>query len=338
MGGGPSTPRLAAEVAGAGGLGFLAAGYRSAEQMSEEIAATRELTDGFGVNLFVPGPRAEREALEPYLRELEAEAGRYGTRIGEPRWSDDEFEAKLESLVRDPVPVVSFTFGCPTGDAIEELKRAGSECWVTVTDPEEGRVAKDAGAEALIAQGFEAGAHQGSFGEAGEGDPLGLLSLLQLLGAEVGMPLVASGGIATGAAVAAVLAAGAAAAQLGTAFLLCPEAGTSDVHRQGLGGARPTRLTRAFTGRPARGVVNRFLADHPGAPAGYPEIHYATAPLRAAARAAGDPDGVNLWAGQTHRLARREPAAELVARLDAEARVALATASRRHPPAGRTDS
>lgn len=329
MAGGPSTPQLAAAVASAGGLGFLATGYGTAEQMAADLAATRKLTDSFGVNLFVPGPAAAADAVAAYLGELGPEAERYGAVVGEARWSDDEFESKLELLLRDPVSAVSFTFGCPEAATVSELKRVGSECWVTVTDVEEARAAAAAGADALVAQGFEAGAHQGSFENAREGDPLGLLALLQLLRAEVDLPLVASGGIATGAGLAAALAAGAEAAQVGSAFLRCPEAGTSKAHRAGLADPRPTRLTRAFTGRPARGVVNRFLREHESAPAAYPEVHYATAPIRAAARRAGDPEGINLWAGQAYALAREEPAAAVVARLDEEARAALAEAAHR---------
>src|SRR5262249_20147516 len=134
-------------------------------------------------------------------------------------------------------------------------------------------------------------------------EPLGVLPLLQLVRAATDLPLVAAGGIATGRGVAAVLAAGAAAAQIGSALLLTPEAGTSDPQRAALAGDARTRLTRAFTGRRARGIVNRFLREHDGAaPKGYPQVHYLTAPLRAAAREAGDADGINLWAGQAYRL------------------------------------
>jgi nitronate monooxygenase len=326
MGGGPSTPELAAAVAGAGGLGFLAAGYKSADDLATEMAATRDLTERFGVNLFVPGPRAEVERFGPYVEGLKAEAA--DREVGEPRWSDDEWRAKLEVLRREPVPAVSFTFGRPEAEAIEGVKAAGSEAWMTVTTPEEARIAAAAGADALIVQGHEAGAHQGTFDDAGAGEAIGLFALLQLVRAETDLPLVASGGIATGAGVAGALAAGASAVQIGTAFMLCPEAGTSEPHRRAIAAAGPTELTRAFTGRRARGIANRFLREHRDAPSAYPEIHYATAPLRAAARERGDPEDLNLWAGQAHALAREEPAAEVVARLDEEARQALRAALR----------
>jgi nitronate monooxygenase len=325
MGGGPSTPELAAAVAGAGGLGFLAAGYKSAESLAAEIAATRALTDRFGVNLFVPGPRSQPQRFGPYVEGLRETAG---AEVGEPRWSDDDWEAKLELLRREPVAVVSFTFGCPPAEVVAGLKAAGAEAWLTVTLPEEARQAAAAGADALIVQGHEAGAHHGSFDDEAAGEAFGLLALLQLVAAETELPLVASGGIATGAGLAAVLAAGASAAQIGTAFLLCPEAGTSEPYRQALRVGGPTEITRAFTGRRARGIVNRFLAEHRDAPSAYPEIHYATAPIRAAARKRGEAEDLNLWAGQAFALAREEPAADVVSRLDAEARQALEAALR----------
>jgi len=211
-------------------------------------------------------------------------------------------------VAEEHVPVVSFTFGCPESDVLAGFE----ETWVTVTTPVEAEIAERAGADALVAQGVEAGAHRGSFTD--EDGGLGLLALLQLLRTE--LPVVASGGLMTAEAVAAVLAAGASAAQLGTAFLLAPEAGTSEVHRAALRGETGTALTRAFTGRTARGIGNRFMREHGGdAPRAYPEVHNLTAPLRAAAREQGDPDGVNLWAGQGYRLVRELPAAEIVREL-----------------------
>jgi nitronate monooxygenase len=333
MAGGPSTPTLAAAVSGAGGLGFLAAGYLSREALADQIAATRQLTAApFGVNLFVPGALSPPGAAAEYGQRLAAMAAEAGVELGQPRYDDDAWEAKLGLLTTDPPPVISFTFGCPDSGVISSLQDAGSEVWVTVTTPAEAERASSAGAEVLVAQGSEAGAHRGSFTDDPAADAsgsYGLLSLLQLVRARTNLPMVAAGGLSTGAAVAAVLAAGAQAAQLGTAFLRCPEAGTSQVHRDAVAAPGETAMTRAFTGRLARGIRNRFLDDHSqAAPAAYPDVHYLTAPLRAAGRSAGRPDLVNLWAGQTHELARAVPAAELVAQLMAEARSALAAAAR----------
>ncbi len=223
---------------------------------------------------------------------------------------------------------MSFTFGCPPADVVARLQAVGSSVWVTVTDPDEAQRAAAAGADALVVQGIEAGGHRASFVDA-EGGDYGLLALLQLVGARTDLPLVASGGIASGAAVAAVLCAGARAAQIGTAFMRCPEAATSAAHREALATSAPTRLTRAFSGRTARGIVNRFLREHSAdAPIAYPEVHHVTAPLRAAGRKAGDADVINLWAGQAHELASDLPAGELVAALAAEAAERLEAAGR----------
>ncbi len=284
LAGGASTPALAAAVSEAGGLGFVATGYKTPEAMSEDIAATRALTARpFGVNVFLVTPtEADPAALAAFRAAL-------GEGAGEPRSDDDGFAAKLERLLADPVPVVSFTFGCPEPALVERLRAAGSAVWVTVTDVAEAREAAAAGADALVVQGYEAGGHRGAFVDEGPGD-IGLLALLQLVAAAVpGLPLVATGGIATGRAVAAVLAAGAAAAQVGTALMRAPEAATSQVHRDALAAPGRTAVTRAFTGRSARGIVNAFMREHDAdAPHAYPAVHHMTAPLRSRAREQGD--------------------------------------------------
>jgi nitronate monooxygenase len=325
MAGGPSTPELAVAVSEAGGIGFLASGYLDAAEMSRRIVRVRAATAApFGVNVFVPGVPTPPERYAAYLGQLGSEFP-----LGDARFESDDWDAKLEALVGDPVPVVSFAFGCPAAADIARLRAAGSEVWVTVTAAAEGRLAAEAGADVLIAQGAEAGGHRAGFADdpaADDRDPLTTLALLQLLTAAVELPVVAAGGLATGAGIAAVLAAGAAAAQVGTAFLRCPEAGTVPAHRAALPLDTPTMLTRAFTGRRARGLRNRFSAVHPGGPAAYPEIHYATGPLRQSARAANDADNINMWSGQTHSLITDAPAGELLTRLAHEAKDALEAA------------
>jgi nitronate monooxygenase len=321
LSGGPATPALAGAVSEAGGMGFLAAGYKAPAAVREELAELRSLTQRpFGLNVFAPpGAPADPGALERYARALGAEAERYGVEPGEPRHDDDGFEEKLALAAAERVPVLSFTFGCPAPETIDSLRAEGVEVWLTVTTQDEARVAAQAGADALVLQGIEAGGHRGSFEDSPPGD-LGLLALLQLVGEAVDLPLVAAGGIATGRGVAAVLAAGARAAALGTAFMLTPEAGTSAAHREALRRGGRTALTRAFSGRSARGIENRFMREHEAeAPPGYPDVHHLTAPLRAAAREAGDPDGFHLWAGQAHGLVRELPAGELVRVLAEEA-------------------
>jgi nitronate monooxygenase len=322
LAGGPATVELAVAVSQAGGLGFLAAGYRRAVDVRDQIDAFREASDRpFGVNVFVPARApTDPQTYAAYVERLRPEAERAGVALGEPRFEDDEFDAKIELLLEARPPVASFVFGCPAPEAIAALRDAGVEVLVTATTPEEAVEAERAGASAIVVQGCEAGGHRGS--ASNEDRPgYGLIALLQLVGERVSLPLVAAGGIASGGALAAALAAGAVAAQIGTAFLLAPEAGTSAAHRAAVAAPGETRMTRAFTGKPARGIVNRFMRDHDAfAPAAYPELHHVTAPLRAAARHAGEPDQINLWAGQAHELARAEPAAQIVARLAAEAR------------------
>jgi nitronate monooxygenase len=332
LAGGPSSPALTAAVSGAGGLGFFASGYLTAEALRDGIAQVRALTsEPFGVNIFVlPAEDIDLGAVRAYVERLRAEAARYGVDPGEPRYEDDDWDAKLDVLRADPVAVVSFTFECPAPDVVASLKDVGSEIWVTVTDLDEVRAAAAAGADALVVQGFEAGGHRASFTDSGDREELGLLALVRLAAVETALPLVATGGIADGAGVAAALAAGASAAQIGTAFLLAPEAGTNPAHREALAADTPTALTRAFTGRRARGLVNRFLEEHSGeAPSAYPHVHHATAPIRAAARERGDAGGFNLWAGQAHRLAASRPAADIVQSLSVEARAALESARER---------
>jgi nitronate monooxygenase len=306
MAGGPATVELAAAVCDAGGLGFLAAGYRGPEEMRDEIRELRGRL--FGVNLFVPGPAngVDERALAEYVRSL-------GPDAGEPRYDDDRWRQKLDVLRdEEPVPVVSFTFGCPPLCEVASLRAHGSEVWVTVTSVDEARRARDAGADVLVVQGAEAGGHQGSWVDE-DRERLGLLELVSTVTAAVDLPLVATGGIADAAGAIAVLGAGATAVQAGTAFMLAPEAGTHPAHREAIASEAPTALTRAFTGRLARGIVNRFMEEHSAAaPIAYPQVHRATAPLRAAARASGDAGGFNLWAGEAHARAVARPAGETV--------------------------
>jgi nitronate monooxygenase len=328
LAGGPSTLALAAAVSEAGGLGFLAAGYRKPDAVRSDIEELRRLSSRpFGLNIFVPGPpSADPAAVASYGETLAGEAERLGVEIGEPRHDDDGWDEKLALAREERVPVVAFTSGCPDEQVLASLRGAGCEVWVTVTTPEEAIAAAGAGADALVVQGVEAGGHRGSHDPAAPGE-IGLLALLQLVREATELPLVATGGIATGRGVAAVLAAGAAAAQLGTAFMLTPEAATSPAHREALRARMPTALTRAFTGRLARGIENRFMREHESeAPLAYPEVHNLTAPLRATARERGDADAFPLWAGQAYPLALELPAGELVRRLADDAREALRSA------------
>lgn len=335
MAGGPSTPALAAAVSGAGGLGFLAGGYQAPKDLEAGISATRSLTpEPFGVNLFlVAETPVAPGAVDGFAAELRREEARHGATLGRPRFDDDGFDAKLEIILAERPAIVSFTFGCPSQEVVESLHASEIAVWITVTNPEEARQAEAAGGDALITQGVEAGGHRGSFSDLdGDGD-FSLLPLLRLVAAGTELPLIASGGIIDGAGIAAAVVAGARAAQIGTGFMRCPEAATSLVHREALATqSGSTALTRAFTGRRARGILNQFMQDYGGiAPSAYPHLHYLTAPLRAAARGAQDPDRVNLWAGETYTLALEQPAADLVHRWSREAQAALGRAARSWP-------
>lgn len=340
MAGGFTTPELVAGAANAGAFGFVAGGYLTAQALAEQLARTRELTpQPFGVNLFLPNKKSTVD-IGAYGEVLKDEARRYGVEPGEPDWTDDNYPAKVDLLVASPVSVVSFTFGLPSPTDVERLKAVGSKIVMTVTNPDEARQAAERGVDALCVQGFEAGAHRGIFTDDGSpagGPTYGLLALLRLIQHETDLPLIATGGLVHGADIAAVLVAGAVAAQLGTAFLASPEAGTKAPQREALKTGRDTTFTRAFSGRPARGQVNRFLSEHDG-PAAYPQVHNMTKPIRAAAAQQGDAEAMSLWAGQTYTVAPRGPVADVIAQLDKELRDALTTAaqaldraSSRHP-------
>ena len=312
LAGGPSTPELAAAVANAGGLGFIAAGYLAPEELAARIERARRLTDGpLGVNLFVLAEHpVDEDVVAAYARELQSEGGE----LGVPRFDDDRFAEKLAIAVAANVDVISTTFGPPPAALVAAARAAGIDVWATVASAADAQRAVAAGVDALVVQGSEAGGHRASFDDTAEADAP-LLELLAALRDAVDVALVPSGGIGDRATADAARAAGAAAVQAGTVFLLCPEAGTSPPHREAVARGGPTAITRAFTGRRARGIVNAFMRDHPNAPSAYPHIHYLTGPLRAAARAAGDAERINLWAGTRVDLARERPAADVVAEL-----------------------
>jgi nitronate monooxygenase len=313
MAGGPTTTELVVAAARAGALGWLAAGYKTPEAMATEITAVRAATaEPFGVNVFVPGtPYPDRRTLAGYLDSL-------GPGLGDASWDDDGFDGKVAALLADPPAITSFTFGCPPPGVIGALQDAGSAVVITVTSPAEAALAEQAGADALCVQGYEAGAHRGTFAnDDAPGRDRGLLALIGEVAAITVLPQIAAGGIMGPRQVQAALAAGAAAAQCGTAFLRSPESGAHPLYKAALADPRytATTVTRAFSGRPARGLVNEFIVEHADAPPAYPELNNATRPLRAAAAARGDTERMSLWAGQGYRLAAELPAAEIIERL-----------------------
>lgn len=315
MAGGPSTPALVSVVSEAGGLGFLAAGYRPASSLAADVETVRSTTSApFGVNVFLVEPfEVDVAWLEAYRRSVEPEASRLGVELGAPRWDDDDWAAKLEFLLDARPDVVSFTFGCPSADLLRRFADVGVFTAVTVTTVDEAKVAEARGAASLALQGSEAGGHRGTWDQAADPDATPLLELVAAVTSSVEIPVMAGGGLASAAEVAAVLDRGAVAAQLGTAYLLADEAGTNATHRAALADSSltETALTRGYTGRWARGLQNRFMREHPDAPPGYPQLHHLTSPLRAAAIAAGDREVAHLWAGSGWSRSRSTSAADI---------------------------
>ncbi len=319
MAGGPSTPALVAVAAEAGALGFLAAGYKTAAQMEAEMDAVRRTSpEPFGVNLFVPGtPTAQLDELRAYQRALAAEAEPLGVALGEPSWDDDHWQSKIDVLVRRHPAVVSFAMGCPSTEILRAFSDAGTLTMVTVTSEHDARLALEAGSDLLCLQGTEAGAHRSTFSVNEEANELGVGTLIDQVRDIDDVPFIAAGGISTREAVAATLAKGAIAVQCGTVFLRCPESGANAADKTALAdpGSTTTAVTRAFSGRPARGLRNRFMVEHADAPAAYPEINNLTRPLRAHAAAHHDASLLSLWAGTGFRHATDRPAGEVLAEL-----------------------
>jgi NAD(P)H-dependent flavin oxidoreductase YrpB (nitropropane dioxygenase family) len=321
MAGGPSTPDFVIAAGRARSLGFLAAGYKTPELLAEQIGAVRAASLPFGVNVFAPNPvPVDLARFRAYAEAVQADADTYGVVLGgaAPVEDDDHWAAKIEVLRADPVPVVSFTFGVPEPSVVRALQRAGTLVVQTVTSADEARIAVTAGVDALAVQSSAAGGHSGTLTPARLPASIPLPELIARVRAVTTLPLIGAGGVATAAAVDAVLHAGADAVMVGTVLLLTPESGTSSPYRSALldPDRHETVVTRAFTGRPARALRNRFIERYDAlAPEGYPAVHHLTSPLRRAATAAGDPELINLWAGTGHRHASTTPVADLLAAL-----------------------
>lgn len=329
MAGGPSTPALVAAVSEAGGLGVLGCGYEDPAKMRASIAEVRRLTaKPFGVNLFVPGPVEINEAdVEAAIAALEPFAAAYDLDLTlTPPFAED-FDDQLEVVVAERVPFFSFTFGIPSYNALATLRGAGvTVCGTATSIAEAEALRQTGGVDVVCLQGTEAGGHRGGFIGPPEDSLVGLKELVATTRASIELPLIAAGGIMTGRGIAASLVVGADAVQLGTAFLRCPEAGTSAPYRAALESARytDTVITDAFSGRAARGLRNSLseaLADVPIPP--YPVMNALTRELRRRAASAGDSSVLSLWAGTGVAAGRTLPAGELVAVLADETDKAL---------------
>ena len=334
---GTATPKLAAAVSSAGGLGSIGIGTSTVDQARLAIREIRTLTDRpFHVNLFCDPPArpdADRDAawidyLAPQFRAFDAEPPAALTDTSQSLLGNDDLVAML---LEERPPVISFHFGLPDDSVLARLRESGSFLIGCATNLEDGRAIAAAGLDAVIAQGIEAGGHRGLFDLDRADERLGTFVLTRLLVRELDLPVIAAGGIMDGAGVAACLALGAAAAQMGTAFVGCPESNASDDYRRQLfsPAAETTRHTVAISGRPARGMVGRFLrsvesGDAPAIP-DYPLAYSAYNALTAAALAAGNHDYGTCWAGQGAMMARQLPAAELMSTLQSEIASARST-------------
>jgi nitronate monooxygenase len=320
MSGGPTTPAMVSAATRAGGLGMLAAGYKTVEAVEAELKTVRAEGIPFGINLFAPNPLPiDPESYRAYATIIQKDADQFGLTLpAEPIEDTDRFDEKIALLLDDPVPMVSFTFGIPPRSVIAALQQANTVVVQTVTTPDEAAQAHDAGVDMLALQAAVAGGHSGTLSPERPLQPVPIVDLVKQVTATVRLPVLAAGGLATASAVADVIRAGAAAAIVGTVLLRATESGASATHRAALTDPARTEtvLTHAFTGRPARGLRNAFIDNHEGqAPFGYPAIHYLTSPLRKAAAAAGKPDYVHLWAGTGYRHATAEPTADILQRL-----------------------
>ena len=319
LAGGPSTADLVGAVNRAGGLGFLAAGYKTPDVLAEQIRAVRA-HGAIGVNVFAPNPLPVDPAeFRAYAAALAADAARYGIELaGEPTEDDDHWAAKLDLLRSDPVPVVSFTFGFPDPATVSALQRLGTAVLLTVTSPDEARQAAGLRPDGLVVQSAAAGGHSSTLTPRTPAPALPLGDLVRAVRAVTDLAIVACGGIGTAADVAAALHAGAAAVAIGTLLMRTDESGASATHQAALADPRRTEtvVTRAFTGRPARALRNDFTDQHSAhAPFGYPAVHYLTTGMRKAAAAANDPERVHLWAGTGFRHATTGSATDVVTNL-----------------------
>lgn len=321
MAGGPSTVDLAVGVTEAGGFAFLAGAYLAAERLRSDIRQLRSRTSKpFGVNIFAPSPDEPgmTEAARSYAAQLAPWASAAGVALGEPRYSDDGFAAKIAVLEQERPTLASFALGWPPADVVGRLQHVGVEVWVTVNEPSEAQWAHELGVDGLVGQGWEAGGHRGGPVDTGR-EQLGTRALLAELRRRTDLPVIAAGGVTDGAAATELIAAGAHAVAFGTAYLDADEAGTAPVHRHALSHRDRTVVTRAFTGRSARALATTWTALLTGvAPAAYPHVHFVTAPLRAYGKASGQAELVHLWAGTGHGRVRPGPAAGITRQLLAE--------------------
>ena len=320
MAGGVATAKLAIAVSKNGGLGFLAAGYKTSDALETEIKACIEANALYGVNLFVPSNEAYDEtALQTYKKQLEKD---FPISLPVQEWSDDEWFEKLALVEKYKVPYVSFTFGCPEKQLIQRLQKIGCQIIVTVTNIAEAKVAYESAVNAICVQGIDAGGHRGTFQNTNSLNYEPLHELIIKVKNVVNLPIIAAGGIMTGQQIKMLLIAGASAVQLGTAFICCDESGANQVYKRALleGHFQETALTRTFTGRLARGLSNEFMKKYEHqAPHVYPALHFMTQPIRHQALKDENSQAMSLWAGTGFKMIQALPVKDLLEKLVEEA-------------------
>jgi nitronate monooxygenase len=315
MAGGVSTVELATAVSRKGGLGFLAAGYKSPEAIEQEISVCATTALPYGVNLFMPQCDAIDKSLHLYKTQL---AHDFQLQLTIREATDDFWQGKIKLVMKYKVPYVSFTFGCPSKEIIQQLKNNGSKIIVTVTNLSEASIAIKNGADAICLQGIDAGGHRATFQNSDETSYLSLVNLIHTVRKETAIPIIAAGGIMDGRDIHLALCAGANAVQLGTAFLCTPESGANTVYKQALlsNHFSETVLTRAFTGRLARGLKNDYTCKYDkSAPAIYPAVHTLTQPIRTKALNDRNPHAMALWANTRFKELKHGTVDEIIEHL-----------------------
>ena len=326
MAGGPATPELVAAVSNAGALGSLGSAYSTPEQIAADIKKVRTLTGKpFNVNLFAGGyaPESPVDAAPMLALLAEIHEALHLPPPTLPAWPKNPFAEQLHAVLEARPAVFSFTLGIPDAHAMARLQAAGIAIFGTATTVEEGIMLQASGVTAIVAQGAEAGSHRGTFAGPFESAMVPTLELVRSLCAALSTPIIASGGLMDGRDIAQAFAQGASAAQLGTAFLTCPEAGAPEAYKRAIlsAGTDTTVITRAFSGRPARGLLNTFITKLEGKEKiilPFPLQNALTRPMRTAAAKSGESGYLSLFVGQGVTRARAMPAAELIQRLAAE--------------------
>jgi nitronate monooxygenase len=332
MAGGVTTSKLVAETSNSGGLGMIAAGYMTPVQLREQIREIKELTvNSFGVNLFVPNEfnvtenevKAANQFLNPIRQQLDLhqqdnfEIPNFNTLF-------EKFIEQINVVVEENVPICSFTFGIPSKEVMAELKKANIILMGTATTVAEAVENQNAGMDIVVAQGSEAGGHRGSFIHRSQESLIGLMALIPQVADKVSIPVVAAGGIMDGRGLMASICLGAMGVQMGTAFLTCMESGAHQVYKEAILHANEdqTVLTRAFSGKWARGIENKFIFEmqkHEALLPEFPIQNLLTQEIRKTSASQNNPDFLSLWSGQSPRLAKSQTVESLIKNIISEA-------------------